>query len=170
LPSANTPEFRFYVIESADLNAAALPDGTVLVNTGLLAALENEAQLAFVLGHEIAHVTQAHSWRQVHETRNKRIGLAIAGIAAAIAVGVMESNAGYYGPGPLSNLVDSLVTVGMAAIWNGYERKLENQAARLGLQALIDRGSRKSSSSGMGTARASPSGPTTSRASSAGAS
>ena len=68
LPSNSGIEFRFYVIEKADINASAFPDGTILVNTGLLAALKNEAQLAFILSHEITHVTQAHHWRHVHDT------------------------------------------------------------------------------------------------------
>ena len=118
-------EFRFYVIEDAEINAAALPDGTILVNTGLLGALENEAQLAFTLSHEIAHVTQAHSWRQVVETRTKRILLKIAAVTASAYIG---------------NIASFLEGLGLAAVWNGYGRRLENQADRLGLESLIDHG------------------------------
>lgn len=45
--TARSLEFRFYVVEDPSINAAALPDGTVLVNTGLLGTIENESQLAF---------------------------------------------------------------------------------------------------------------------------
>ncbi len=56
-------EFRFFVVEDPSINAQSLPDGTVLVNTGLLGVVENETELAFAMSHEIAHVLQAHVWR-----------------------------------------------------------------------------------------------------------
>lgn len=52
--------WRFGVIDSADLNAFAAPGGYVLVTKGLYQQLENEAQLAGVLAHEIAHITKKH--------------------------------------------------------------------------------------------------------------
>lgn len=118
-------EFRFFVIEDPNINAQALPDGTVLVNTGLLGAVENEAELAFALSHEIAHVLQAHVWREANETRGARVAIFIAGLAA------------YYYVGDLSIFLAGL---GMEAVANGHQRHLENQADRLGLQTIIDRG------------------------------
>ncbi len=118
-------EFRFFVVEEPSINASALPDGTVLVNTGLLAAVENEAQLAFVLSHEVAHVLQAHYWREVHETRSKRVLLVI----AALAGGAFIGDLGLF-----------LGELGLEAVVNGYQRRLENQADRLGLQNIIERG------------------------------
>ena len=128
-PSAQTTarplEFRFFVVEDSSINASALPDGTVLVNTGLLAAVSNEAQLAFVLSHEIAHALQAHHWREVRETRGKRIGLIIAGIAGSAFIG---------------DLSTFLAGLGMAAVVNGHQRRLENQADRLAVQNILERG------------------------------
>ena len=118
-------EFRFFVIEDSSINAAALPDGTVLVNTALLGAVENEAQLAFVLSHEIAHTLQIHYWREVHETRPQRIGLLIAGIAAGAFIG---------------DLGVFMAELGMISVINGHQRELENQADRLGLQNIIEHG------------------------------
>jgi len=118
-------EFRFFVIEDPSINAASLPDGTILINTGLLGALENEAQLAFVLSHEMAHVLQAHSKREAEETRGSRVGLLIAGIAAGAFIGDL---------GPF------LAQVGIASVVNGHQRELENQADRLGLQNVIEHG------------------------------
>lgn len=57
-------EWTFTVIDAPDLNAFALPGGFIYVNRGLLAYLENEAQLAGVIGHEIAHVTARHHARR----------------------------------------------------------------------------------------------------------
>lgn len=49
-------DINFKVIRDPALNAMALPNGTIWVHTGLLARLRNEAQLAFILGHELSHI------------------------------------------------------------------------------------------------------------------
>lgn len=118
-------EFRFYVVEDPAINAASLPDGTILINTGLLGAVENEAQLAFVMSHEIAHVLQAHYWREVHETRSKRVLITIAAIAGSGFVGDVSLFLGQ---------------LGLAAVVNGYSRRIENQADRVAMQNIIDLG------------------------------
>lgn len=58
---AGAPVLRFSVIRDPTLDAFALPDGRVFVHTGLLAAVDNEAQLALVLAREIAHVVRRHA-------------------------------------------------------------------------------------------------------------
>ncbi len=118
-------EFRFFVVEDPEINAAALPDGTLLINTGLLGAIENEAQLAFVLSHEMSHVLQTHYRREIVETRASRVGLTIAGLAAGAFIG----NAGVF-----------MAEIGIASVVNGHQRELENQADRLGLQNMIEHG------------------------------
>jgi hypothetical protein len=120
--TARAIEFRFFVVEDASINATALPDGTVLVHTGLLGAMENEAQLAFVLSHEISHVLQAHYWREVHETRTQRVLLTLGALAGAYFIG---------------DLGLFLGQLGLEAVVNGYARRIENQADRLGLQNII---------------------------------
>jgi len=129
-PAAKYPpqsgiEFRFHVVEDATANAATLPDGAIMINTGLLGLLENEAQLAFVLSHEIAHVLQAHYWRHVNETRTKRVLIKIGEIVGSAYLG---------------NVAVVLGQLGMAAVVNGYARRLENQADRLALENVVDRG------------------------------
>ena len=54
-------DFTFTVIDSPDINAFATPGGYVYMNRGLLAYLDNEAELAGVLSHEVAHITASHS-------------------------------------------------------------------------------------------------------------
>jgi predicted Zn-dependent protease len=62
------PEYRgairVGVVDSPSLNAFALPNGSIYVNTGMLARLDNEAQMATVLAHEGVHFTHKHSWQQ----------------------------------------------------------------------------------------------------------
>ncbi|MDC0230802.1 M48 family metallopeptidase [Aureispira] len=69
----NDPEtrqkLRFYPVRSAAVNAFATDQGIIFVNVGLLAQLESEAQLAFILAHEIAHVTHGHVLNMFLESR-----------------------------------------------------------------------------------------------------
>ncbi len=123
--TARALEFRFFVVEDPHINAAAMPDGTIFINTGLLGAMDNEAQLAFVLSHEIAHVLQAHYWREVNETRTKRVLIFLGAMAGGAFIG---------------DLAIFLGQLGMAAVVNGYSRRIENQADRIALQSVIDNG------------------------------
>ena len=78
-------EFTFRVLDSPIINAFALPGGYVYVTRGLLAHLNNEAQLAVVLGHEIGHVAGRHSSKQAAKQQFMQgilVGGAIAGQAA----------------------------------------------------------------------------------------
>ena len=53
-------ELRFYTVTSSQVNAFTTPQGMIFINTGLVAQLENEAQLAFIIAHEIIHYYRAH--------------------------------------------------------------------------------------------------------------
>jgi predicted Zn-dependent protease len=59
------PRIRILVVAEADRNAYAWPNGVLLISSGLLVTLENEAQLAYLIGHEIAHVLERHSLEEV---------------------------------------------------------------------------------------------------------
>jgi Zn-dependent protease with chaperone function len=117
--------FQWHVIDNKEANAIALANGTVVVNSGLFQVLENEAQLASILGHEMAHATQEHTWRQLQFHKTER---AMLGVAAAFA-----SAYGKY------NVSDALKLT-EAAIQNGYSRNLENQADRVGLEYMVAAG------------------------------
>jgi predicted Zn-dependent protease len=73
-------KFTFRVIDSPVVNAFALPGGYVYVTRGLLTHVQNEAQLAFVLGHEIAHVAARHASQQARRSQWTQLGV----IAGAI--------------------------------------------------------------------------------------
>ncbi|CAI2718378.1 M48 family metallopeptidase [Nitrospina watsonii] len=80
----SNPEFSRYffkVVDSAEINAFALPGGYIYVTRGILAMINSEAELAGVLGHEIGHVTQHHGAKQVIRS----IGAQILSIGGAIA-------------------------------------------------------------------------------------
>ncbi|MEE4246190.1 MAG: M48 family metalloprotease, partial [Kangiellaceae bacterium] len=69
-PDAQDRRFYFFVLKDPSLNAFALPGGYIGVHSGLITAAENESELAAVLGHEVAHVTQRHLARRL-EKRNQ---------------------------------------------------------------------------------------------------
>lgn len=89
----NTPakfrnaEFTFRVLDSPIINAFALPGGYVYVTRGLMAHLNNEAQLAVVLGHEIGHVAARHSSKQAAKKKLMQGGLMIGAVATQVAFG-----------------------------------------------------------------------------------
>lgn len=61
-------EFQFHIVEDTNLNAFAIPGGHVFIHTGLLASAARPEELAGVLAHEIAHVTQRHGFRELMDT------------------------------------------------------------------------------------------------------
>jgi predicted Zn-dependent protease len=66
-------KIRIYISKSTAVNALTFPDGTILVNLGLLMRVKNEAQLAFVLAHEIAHFQKRHGLHK--EEKGKEVNL-----------------------------------------------------------------------------------------------
>ncbi|HEY0561709.1 MAG TPA: M48 family metalloprotease [Methylophilus sp.] len=71
--------WKFGVIDSADINAFAAPGGYVLITKGLYLSLENEAQLAGVLGHEIAHVVKKHHLKVMQKQALLDLGAGLLG-------------------------------------------------------------------------------------------
>lgn len=126
--------FSFHVLEDPSLNAFAFPNGAIYVHTGLLAKMENEAQLATVLGHEISHVTQRHGQRQY----KKMVAFVIPAQIGAIIVG---SEIQRRTDNPIYETMALLgLNLGLAAAVNGYGRTLEDQADRVGLRYTVGRG------------------------------
>ncbi|ORU90269.1 MAG: peptidase M48 [Cycloclasticus sp. symbiont of Poecilosclerida sp. M] len=114
--------FRFTLLDSTQVNAFALPGGYIYITRGLLAYLNSEAELAAVLGHEVAHVTARHSVRQhAMSTATSLLG-ALAGAAT-----------GVQGVGQLTNLVGT-------GIVRGYGREHELEADKLGAGYLARSG------------------------------
>ncbi len=72
--------YTFRVLDSPVINAFALPGGYIYVTRGLLAYLENDAQLAMVLGHEIGHVTARHSAKQYTSAQLANVGVGLGSV------------------------------------------------------------------------------------------
>jgi len=65
-------ELRIYTVKSPEVNAFATPQGMIFVNTGLVAQVENEAQLAFILSHEIIHYVNNHAIQTLLSKKKKK--------------------------------------------------------------------------------------------------
>lgn len=115
------------LVDSPDLNACMFPNGTMVINTGLLAALHTEDELVAILSHEIAHFVLDHSVQNVNKAteRKKRAEFwaALATGLTAIAEGVAASQNRYYIPGA--------ATLGMAALSSSIARQVVD---RLGMR------------------------------------
>ncbi len=119
----NSP-FTFRVMDSPVVNAFALPGGFVYVTRGLLTHLENEAQLAVVLGHEIAHVAARHASQQALKAEVGQLGL----IAGAILGQQIFDN-----PNAAGNILNIGGTV-FQLLLTKYSRDAEREADQLGVE------------------------------------
>ena len=68
-------DYTFYLVDSPDVNAFAIPGGHIFVNRGLVQRADEFSELAGVLGHEIAHVTERHGIEQVEQQRSANLVL-----------------------------------------------------------------------------------------------
>src|SRR5712691_402139 len=145
---AGAPAVRIVVLKDPTLNAFAMPNGKVYVHTGLLSRLQNESQLAMILGHEVTHVTNRHALKFNRDPRNKQIFFTMAGIAAALGVAVAPGQPprqGYYVSAEVlrttSNVFLGLgLQLAFIAAVNGYGRDLEREADREGLERMMAAG------------------------------
>ncbi|MEO7502111.1 MAG: M48 family metallopeptidase [Gemmatimonadaceae bacterium] len=71
-------DWRFYIVDSKEVNAFAVPGGFVYVNRGLIERTENMTELAGVLGHEIGHVVRRHTVKQMEKAQGANIGVTLA--------------------------------------------------------------------------------------------
>lgn len=119
--------FEFFALDDYNVNAFALPGGYIGVNAGLLLTVQNESELAAVLSHEIAHVTQHHIARLISGTQNESLG-SLAALAVAILAARNNSQA------------SQAAVVGMQAHTLqrqlDYTRAHEQEADRIGFDIL----------------------------------
>lgn len=120
------------VLESPTLNAFAAPGGIVGVNTGTFLVAQNEQQLASIIAHELAHLSQRHYARRVQQnSTNSAVGLAA--ILASLVVAAS---------GNTDVAIAAIPSVQAAAISASlrFSRNMEREADRIGIQNLINSG------------------------------
>jgi len=124
-------EFDFFLIRDGQINAFALPGGFIGVNTGLMLAAQSESELAGVLAHEIAHVTQRHIARMIAQQKQSTV-TSLASIAAAILLSRVSSDA--------AQAAIAFGQAGMIQSQLNFTRDNERDADRTGLQMLDQAG------------------------------
>jgi predicted Zn-dependent protease len=131
-PTDDYQRFRFAVLRHPVPNAFALPDGRIFVHEGLLALLENEAQLASVLAHESMHVEGHHSIVNARQARRKSGGL----LAFRVALSAAAPELGYLA----TALTDQIVSMMVIQAIIGYGRELEEESDRNAVERLLAAG------------------------------
>ena len=76
--------YHFYVVDDGTINAFALPGGYIFIHRGLINHMNNEEELAAVLGHEIGHVTARHSVQQISKARAYQSALMVTSVFVPI--------------------------------------------------------------------------------------
>jgi predicted Zn-dependent protease len=123
-------KWTFTVLDSPEINAFALPGGYVYVTRGIMAFLNDEAELAGVLGHEIGHVTARHGAQRATSQRSAGVGV----LAATVLGVVVESVTGVGGVAQTAQQVGQGIAAGRLA---SYSREQESQADELGAEYLV---------------------------------
>jgi len=125
--------FTFFAVKDDRINAFALPGGYIGVHTGLLEATRNEDELAGVLAHEVAHVTQRHIARAIHANSRQSI------LTTAMMLGaIIMAAAGGSGDAVQGALAVAQGTAMQQQI--NFTRANEYEADRVGIAALADAG------------------------------
>lgn len=123
--------FTFFVVDDPDINAFAIPGGYIGVNAGLILAMNREEQLAGVLAHEVAHLTQRHHARAFATSTRNSVSAAAA-LLAAILIGQASPEAGQ------ATLAAGIAATQQSAI--NFTRANEIEADRIGIDILAAAG------------------------------
>ncbi len=113
--------WSFQVVDDPSPNAFALPGGFIFVTRGLLSIMNNEAELASVIGHEIGHVTARHGVQQLSRAQLAQIGL---GVGSILSPQVAE--------------LSGLASQGLQLLFLKYGRDAEYQADDLGFRYALE--------------------------------
>jgi len=127
---ANHKDFAFFIINDSDINAFALPGGFIGINYGLILSSQSESELASVIAHEIAHITQRHHARAYNLASENNIPIMAALIAAIVLGGnseIGEAAVASLAAGTIQQQID-------------FTRENEKEADHIGIALLSDAG------------------------------
>ncbi len=123
LTEANS--WRFFIVDSREVNAFAVPGGFIYVNRGLIERTQRMDQLAGVLGHEIGHVVRRHSIKQMQQQQGANIGVTL----ACVLTSVCNNQVG-----------QAVIQVGGGAIFARFSRQDEAEADAEGVTNTVRAG------------------------------
>jgi predicted Zn-dependent protease len=121
--------YSFRVVNATYVNAYTFPGGSVACTRGILLDLDNEAQLAALLGHELGHVNARHTAQQMSK-----------GTITQVFVGGLSVVAGVAGGGALGQVAAQLGMIGAGALLASYSRDNEREADALGMEYMVKAG------------------------------
>jgi predicted Zn-dependent protease len=117
--------WHFYVVNSAEVNAFAVPGGYIYVNRGLIDRATNLSELAGVLGHEIGHVVKRHSIKQMQQQQGAQIGVTLGCVLLAVCN---------------SDIAATGINLAGSAIFAKFSRDDETQADEVGIDNVVRAG------------------------------
>ncbi len=130
-PNAINRRFDFMILKAPSINAFAMPGGYIAIHSALILKAETEDEVAGVLAHEIAHVTQRHLARRFEKSNQLSIPTLL-GTLLSIVAATQNTQAGIAGL--------TAVSATNAQILTNYTRSNEAEADRVGIQTLADAG------------------------------
>ena len=120
--------YSFQVVNATYVNAYAFPGGSIAATRGILLKLDNEAELAGLLGHELGHVNARHTAEQLSK------GMLTQAVVGGISILAGTQGAGY------GELASQLGSISAGALLASYSRDNEREADSLGMSYMIQRG------------------------------
>jgi predicted Zn-dependent protease len=120
--------YNFNVVNATYVNAYAFPGGSIAITRGILAELDNEAELAALIGHELGHVNARHTAARM--SKSKIIGTLVGG--ASLIAGTASEG--------LGNLAGTVGGLGASLLLARYSREDERQADELGMDYMVGAG------------------------------
>ena len=118
-------DWQFFIVDSKDVNAFAVPGGFIYINRGLIERAQNLSQVAGVLGHEVGHVTMRHSVRQMQKAQGANVGLT----AVCVLTNICNNE--------LSN---AAIGLGANAAFANFSRQDEDEADAEGVTYMVRAG------------------------------
>ncbi len=118
-------DWHFFIVDSKEVNAFAIPGGYVYVNRGLIERAIKLDMLAGVLGHEIGHVTQRHSIKQMQKAQGANIGLTLGCVLTNVCN---------------NGIANTAIQVGGTAVFAKFSRTDEAEADKVGVDYVTRAG------------------------------
>jgi len=130
VPYTHRPQMPYHMVgvNAVYINAYAFPGGSIAATRGILLSLDNEAELAGLLGHELGHVNARHTAEQMSK-----------GTLAQLAISGLAAYAGTYGAA-VGNAASALGQISAGALLASYSRENEREADALGMEYMVKAG------------------------------
>jgi len=129
-------KFHFFILQDSSINAFAMPGGYIGINSGLLLSTRTESELAAVLAHEIAHITQHHLERLLEQVDN----INIPATAALMATLLLGASSGSASTANAATGAAMAVMAGSTQHLLNFTRSNEAEADRIGMKTLYNAG------------------------------